>query len=258
MKAVILAAGHGSRLFPYTSHKPKALLNINNMTILEWQLWQFMQADIMDFIVVTGFMHEDIERTLRRYQLAHPQIRYEVLFNQDYACAENIVSCLTFLKQYQNECILVNGDVLFHPQLVEQLISSAKQDINLLYDVKAIYDEDDMKITKKGNYLAKIGKTISAEFIDGESVGMIFLSAQGAKLFYQEICELLTTSANRQNWYLKAIDSLARKEKILLVRTPERAWCEIDYPKDLTIAIEFTKNWPQPIIKQSRYSLEVN
>ncbi|HAT8606386.1 NTP transferase domain-containing protein [Legionella pneumophila] len=243
MKVIILAAGQGSRLHPYTFNTPKALIKINGLPLLEWQLRHLLCANIKEFIVVTGFKHSKVEQLFQSFKSQYPEIKYDLIYNSAYATSENIVSCNLALNYYQEDCILINGDVLFDPQLVRQLIAYREQPINVVYTVKDSYDDDDMKIIKQNNCLKQIGKTIPFHLVQGESLGIIGLTASGAKKLYQETSSLLLNSENRHSWYLKAINCLAQKEAIGLVKAASPHWCEIDYPKDLLIATQLTNLW---------------
>ena len=60
MIGVILAAGMGTRLMPLTKEIPKALLEINEMTLLERMIKNCINADIKKFIVVVGYNKEKV------------------------------------------------------------------------------------------------------------------------------------------------------------------------------------------------------
>ena len=60
MKAIILAAGKGSRLYPITLNKPKGLLEIGDETILDRLIRQFRGVGIKDIVIVVGYQKEKI------------------------------------------------------------------------------------------------------------------------------------------------------------------------------------------------------
>ena len=60
MKAIILAAGKGSRLNSLTKNKPKCLVSLFGKTILEWKLEAFQKCGISDITVVRGYKGEMI------------------------------------------------------------------------------------------------------------------------------------------------------------------------------------------------------
>ena len=60
MKAVLLAAGKGTRLYPHTVNRPKPLLMIGGRPLLEWMLTRVKEAGVTDFLVVTNYQGEQI------------------------------------------------------------------------------------------------------------------------------------------------------------------------------------------------------
>ena len=59
MKAIILAAGKGSRLYPLTLKKPKGLLEVNNYTIVGRLISQFKAIGINDIVLVIGYQGKE-------------------------------------------------------------------------------------------------------------------------------------------------------------------------------------------------------
>ena len=67
MKAIILAAGEGTRLKKYTERMPKGMLSFAGKTLIQRQITNFIEAGIKKIIVVTGFMPETIGYTDVKY-----------------------------------------------------------------------------------------------------------------------------------------------------------------------------------------------
>ena len=58
MKAIILAAGRGSRMKSLTDEQPKCLIELRGKTLLEWQLGALREAGIAEIGIVTGYKRE--------------------------------------------------------------------------------------------------------------------------------------------------------------------------------------------------------
>ena len=58
MKAIILAAGRGSRMKKLTNDKPKCLVKLHGKPLLEWQLESMRKSGISEIAIVTGYKHE--------------------------------------------------------------------------------------------------------------------------------------------------------------------------------------------------------
>ncbi|HDZ85246.1 MAG TPA: CTP--phosphocholine cytidylyltransferase, partial [Candidatus Moranbacteria bacterium] len=68
MRAIILTAGKGNRLYPLTKNTPKCLLKIfNGHSILESQVNLFREYEIDEIVIVTGFLAHQIEQFVELY-----------------------------------------------------------------------------------------------------------------------------------------------------------------------------------------------
>lgn len=88
MKAVILAAGVGSRLRPLTNSKPKCLVKVCGQTLLDFQLEAYRRVGVEEVVMVTGYHGEQIARHLRHVK--QPRIR--VVENADFESTNNMYS----------------------------------------------------------------------------------------------------------------------------------------------------------------------
>jgi choline kinase len=168
MKALILSAGQGSRLLPLTEDRPKCLLAINSSRLIELQIKNLIECGINDIAVVVGFRAAAVERFLSVFRRAGLAIR--ILFNPFFNVADNLASCWIARSEMDRDFVLLNGDTLFEPAVLESLLSAPPAPITLAIDRKAAYDSDDMKVRVKGARLVEVGKTLSSAQVDGEVV----------------------------------------------------------------------------------------
>ena len=92
MKAIILSAGQGTRLFPYTVVRPKCLVPVEGQRpILEIQLETLADCGVREAIVVVGHGAELVERFLHRNPV--PGIRTRTLFNPFHTVSDSLISC---------------------------------------------------------------------------------------------------------------------------------------------------------------------
>ena len=90
MKAVILAAGMASRLRPLTEHTPKCLLKIGERSLLERSMDAIIAGGISDFVIVTGYLHEQIEQFVTSHYADSIKVRF--IHNEVYDSTNNIYS----------------------------------------------------------------------------------------------------------------------------------------------------------------------
>src|SRR5512142_2807249 len=118
MKAVILAAGLGTRLAPLTNDRPKCLVPVLGRPILDRMIERIGQAGIRDIVVVTGYFEETLKKHLSssKDELAR---RAVTVFNPRYKDWGNFYSVLVAKQAIgDDDFVLLDGDVLLAPEIV--------------------------------------------------------------------------------------------------------------------------------------------
>ncbi len=238
MKAIILSAGQGKRLFPLTKQQPKCLVDIKGLSILEWQLEVLCCCGVKEIVVVTGFQHEKIEALIKN-KYRSENIRS--LYNEDFNKSDNLFSCWKGRYEMKEDFILLNGDTLFEPRILKRLLERAPGHITLTINTKKRYDADDMKVIVHDSKLLRVGKDLPVEQVNGESIGLSLFRGQGPDLFRATLSHAIRRSGAEKRWYLSVIDELARENKVSVVDITGLSWCEIDFPRDLKAAEQVTQ-----------------
>ena len=104
MKAIILAAGKGSRLTPMTLIKPKPLLKINGKTLLENMIGILKSNGVDDIVVVTGYKHELFDE----YE---EKLGFRKIVYNDYATKNSSASLKFVIDEIEKGSIILNGDL---------------------------------------------------------------------------------------------------------------------------------------------------
>lgn len=241
--AIILSAGQGSRLLPLTAERPKCLIDFSGRSLLAWQVEMLAASGVTRIDVVTGFMTEMVERELER--LARPGLTIRTRFNPFYKVADNLGSCWIAREAMDGDFLILNGDTLISREIVDRVQGDdAGWPITVTIDVKPFYDSDDMKVTRLGGgRLAAIGKTLTAEQANAESIGFLAFRGEGAALFRDTVEAFMRTPAGVENWYLKIIDAIAPTGKVGTVSIEGLAWAEVDFLNDVEAASALTRKW---------------
>jgi choline kinase len=237
-KAVILSAGKGSRLLPLTADRPKCLIQLSGKTLLDWQLDALQAKGIGDILVVTGFRDHLVDAVAGR------RAGVRTLFNPFYHVADNLGSVWMARFEFDRDLLLLNGDTLVSPALLERVLAADSGPIAVTIDEKEDYDSDDMKVLREGDRLLRIGKALAPGRYNAESIGLIAFRGPGPKLFIDAVERMIRAADGTRLWYLRAIDALARAgTEIHAVSIRGEEWQEVDFSEDFEKAGALTARW---------------
>ena len=180
MRAIILAAGRGSRLHPYTAECPKCLTEFSWSPLIEWQLAALRLCGIEDIVIVTGFMSE---------KLSLPGTRQ--VWNEHWADTNMVESMFCALSDLRNGAIVSYSDIVYEPRILRALIDSP-HDVSVavdrewqklwnfrfddpLEDAESLKLNDDEEIEEVGN------RPQTVEEIDAQFMGLMKFSNVGVE-----------------------------------------------------------------------------
>ena len=233
MKALILAAGQGRRLWPFTTDCPKCLLTVGQESILEHQLHNLEQVGIHQVVVVCGFGAEHVRDQVEAYP---DRLRIKILYNPFYAISENLVSLWVARSEMDRDFVLLNGDNVFHPDIVRQLLP-VEDPCCLMIDRKAFYDDDDMKLQLQDDRVLNIGKSLPLALTDAESIGIMRFSGEGVGMIRQMLEEIVMEQKALHSYFLDSIQGLiTRGYPVTYREVGYLPWADIDTPEDLRAA----------------------
>ena len=183
-KALIIAAGLGSRLKKYTENLPKCMLDFGGKTLLQRQLSSYKDNGIKDISLIRGY---------KKNKINYKGIKY--FDNNDYK-NNNILNSIFYGEEVINGNIIISySDILFEPFVVKRAMES-DHDISVVVDVewRDYYigrkdhplSEAENVIFNSNNEVVKIGKIASEkEEVHGEFIGMLKLNHRGCEILKQ-------------------------------------------------------------------------
>lgn len=119
MQAIILVAGQGSRLRPFTDQRPKCLVEVQGRPMLAYQLEALHAAGIRDCVIVVGHRAAQIRETFgTRYR----DMRISYVENPRYDSTNNIYSLWLARGAVRDDVLLLEGDLVYDPALLTDLI----------------------------------------------------------------------------------------------------------------------------------------
>jgi choline kinase len=241
MKAIILAAGQGSRLGHLVDDRPKCLIDFNGRSLLDRQLDTLAANGVEEAVVVTGFRDDQIEAAIAARGRG-PAV--QTIFNPFYKVADNTGSLFMARAELSGDCLVWNGDTLVSNALMARVVANDQPGICVTIDRKDGYDDDDMKVVEAGGILKAIGKRIS-DGVNAESIGLLAFRAGGAEHFRAAIDQAMRTPEGTTIWYLRVIHWLAQDGEIRVLDISGEEWGEVDFPPDVAAARALCERWDE-------------
>ena len=189
MKALILAAGRGSRLNPFTENYPKCLTDLAGMTLIDRQIRTLRAAGISDIVIVTGYLAE---------MLALPGTRQ--CHNPDWAKTNMVESLFSAESEFGDDVIVSYGDIIYEPRVLGALLAST-DDISVvvdsrwraywetrfkdpLSDAESLCFDEDGRITDIGNVVPDI------DDIQAQYIGLMRFKGSGINILQRARADL--------------------------------------------------------------------
>jgi len=177
-KAIILAAGMGTRLRPFTNDRPKCLVEINGQSLLDSQLKTLRANSISDITVIGGY---------KGHMLKNKET--ELIVNEQYETTNMVYSLFCAKSKLNGECLISYGDIVYSNDILESLLAST-DDISIVIDKnwQAYWearfsnplDDAETLTLSNGNTITEIGKKPrSIKEINGQYIGLMKFSSKG-------------------------------------------------------------------------------
>ena len=241
MKAIILAAGAGHRLQPYSNSKPKCLVEVAGQSLLQRQIEVMRSSKIDDITVITGYMADKIDiKGTRKFH------------NPKYA-QTNMVSTLFMAAEILNSgnpVIVSYGDIIYQKEVLRRVIS-CNAPICLPVDVQwerywsarmpdPLNDVETLKLSLDDDVIELGQKPTSRSEIQGQYIGLMKFSASMAgqlTTIYNSLDQSDEYDGKDfDNMYMTTFLQILidRKWKAKAIKI-ENGWLEVDTPNDLEL-----------------------
>jgi len=216
MKAVILAAGMGTRLGTLI---PKPLTSlVDEKTIMDFQVERLAaEVGIDNIFAIVGYKKELVMEKF-------PELSF--VYNHAYTQTNTAKSLLTALRKIDDDVLWMNGDVYFWPEVLQKLMASETS--AALVDTKKCGDEEIKYTLNEQGSIAELSKQVENGV--GEAVGINLVKRHDLPAFIEALEQV-----GNQDYFEKALENLTLAGKIVLkpVQLDELFCQEIDFPEDL-------------------------
>ena len=231
MRAVILAAGLGTRLRPITDSKPKCLVKAAGKPILQHQIEAYLAAGVEQILVVSGYRGEAVESFCAAYG-----DKVRIVRNGDYSTTNNMYSLYLAYRQLGDEGFLLsNGDVVYDPGILRDLL---RAEGSFIAADQGSYADESMKIVVENGIAVDISKKIPPALAYGNSIDLYRFDAAAARQFGEVVRSVIEGENNRNEWTELALQKMLQSHRIQMkpFDIGKRNWVEIDNFEDLAAA----------------------
>ena len=239
MKAIILAAGQGTRLRPLTNDKPKCMVELLGKPLIKHQLDVLNSKGIEDIYVATGYLEEKI---------TYSQIKGK-FYNPKYNKTNMVVSLFSALEIMEGDDLLITyGDIVYDTSVIDKILND-NSDIGVVVDKSwrkywearmenPIDDAETLKINNKGEIIEIGKKAINLDEIQGQYIGMIKIKKNYISKFINFYKKLDKNGEyDAQSFDKMYMTSLLQKitDELIPIKPIyiHNGWIEIDEPTDL-------------------------
>ncbi len=229
-KAIILAAGFGSRLAPVTLNTPKPLVEVNGRRIIDTLIDALVSKGITNIVIVRGYKKEKFNVLLEKY----PFIKF--VDNDEYNVTNNISSVMKVLS-FIDRCYICEADLLVdNPNLINKYEYASN------YLGIKVEETDDWCFTKKGYY-------IDSYKMGGENcyqtVGISYWNEADSKKLREDVKKLYNSRAGKENFWDNAPLRAFKKDfKIEIRKCHKSDIVEIDNFSELVVLDSSYKDYP--------------
>lgn len=250
MKAIILAAGQGTRLKKYTENLPKGMLMFQGKTIIERQIEIYRKCGINNIIIVSGYASEKI---------SYEDVTYYK--NDDYENTNMVESFLCARKEFDEDVILSYSDILFDEAMLRQMMS-AKCDFVCAVDTKwqdywrarygkVNFDTESLSMDEDSNIIELGKENPNLEDIDARYVGLLKFSKFGLDVIqkimdrdyteYQDKPWKQSGKTIRKAYMTDLLQAVIEDGKKVKGERFENGWIEFDTNDDYEIACKWAE-----------------
>ena len=223
MRALILAAGAGTRLRHLTRQRPKCLVPIAGRALLDHQLQALHGVGIEDVVVVIGFEAEQVRR--------HCGDRATYVVNEQWATTNSIYSLYRVADWLESEqTLLFNCDILFDHRILRRLVD--RRGCAIVVDSQADRLAGEMNVRLDDNGVVRaIGKHLDPATTHAVSVQLAAFDAAGTRRVRAEL-ERLVHDDVKDAFPTSSYGPLIDAGQMTAVEAGDLPWAEIDSVED--------------------------
>jgi choline kinase len=237
---MVLAAGAGRRLQPWTETVPKTLVPVDgDRTILDVSLANFAAVGLDEVLLVVGYKADAVRERQAELEERHG-VSLELVFNDKAEEWNNAYSMWCAREHFERGIVMVNGDTIAPVSVTEALLDSRGRGDDLviaLDDVQELGAEQMKVQLSEQRLLTRITKQMDPAEAVGEYIGLTLIEPHAADALADAL--QATFERDPQLYYEDGFEELARRGgRVGVAPIGEVEWVEVDDHADLARARE--------------------
>lgn len=234
MKVIIIGAGRGNRIMPYSKDHPKTFTKVNGKSMLDRALKNFKQNGLTEIHYIGGYLIDIVKKHYPQFTFYH---------NTDWE-NNNILESLFYAEGAMKDgFISTYSDIVFTPEIVKK-VKESPQDITLAVDTSWYKRylprtehpmKDAEKILADRTRVTRIERTIENEKAFGEFIGIAKFSRKGAKILIEHYYKA-KKRLGRKAYFIHLLQEMIEAGVEMHHVTTHGGYFEIDTVQDLGLA----------------------
>ena len=247
MRAIIMAAGVGSRIQGLIHNKPKCLIEAGGQSLISRNVEMLQRKGIHDITVITGYKSELVRGEIGA------QVRY---FHNPFFRVTNSISSLWLAKDLlDDDLILMNADLYFEEEVLD--IALAQDDHAVMLSDSTRIEDADFRFGVDGRCIRKTGNKLTNAETDCEYVGIVRISKSFIATFKGRL-EKMVSERDMNNWWEGVLYSFIDESMdIYHVDVTGIFWTEVDTPADYSRLTNWTSP-KDPLLRRRRPLVELS
>ena len=235
-RAVILAAGVGKRLSPFTDKLPKCLVPVHNISILNNALTHLLDSGIDEAVIVVGHLKEMIFASIGNY---FHGMKITYVESDSYDVTNNIYSLWLAREYLTEDIILLEADIFFERELIERLLGGEGDNRAAVARRQSWMSGSVVRLDKNARITALIeSKHQLADFDYTDTfktVNIYRLSGDFLRDYFLPRLDAAIASGKVHDYYETVLSELCSQDKLTMtaINCDDIKWIEIDHPGEL-------------------------
>jgi|TARA_B100001971_G_scaffold198583_1_gene208376 choline kinase len=234
-KVVILAAGAGNRLCPYTNDRPKSMIELGGHTLIGRQLNTLKSCGLTDILIVTGYLKEQL------HCFGYPTVN-----NPDWETTNMVMTLWRAFDSLKDDVIISYADIIYQRSVLEVLLAD-DSDISVVVDKgfrkywefrfkNPLDDLESLVISQKG-FIESIGqKIISIDDVQAQYIGLMRFKNEGLDILKKYMLSISTANRFETMYMTDLLQELINDGELIKPVIINNCWLEIDSVNDFQAA----------------------